>query len=144
MKEPHSPAEPHPATRSDPVQAMALVADLLRENKPVLDRSVLEELRQFSDQEQDLVQELVTIFLADSPMQLLALQDALRDSNWAEVERRSHRLKGSAGSIGATRLREICEQLERYARQGKVASPEAAATVVTHELEALKRELECL
>ncbi|MCW5964199.1 MAG: Hpt domain-containing protein [Bryobacterales bacterium] len=110
----------------------------------ILDRRVLEELRQYSDDTHDLVQELVTLFLADSPMQLLALQQALREANWKEVEKRSHRLKGSAGSIGAERLREICQEIENYARRGPLPTPEQTATAVSHEMEALKIELDRL
>lgn len=108
---------------------------------PVLDRQVLEELRQYSDDEQDLVQELVQIFLADSPMQLLALQDALRDQNWVEVERHSHRLKGSAGSLGGIRLRQLCEAIEQHARQHDIDAPEETAAVICQELQVLKQEL---
>ncbi len=109
--------------------------------KAVLDRRVLEELRQYSDETQDLVQELVTIFLADSPMQLMALQQALRTADWDEVERRSHRLKGSAGSIGAERLRELCQEIELHARQRDLTEPDNASHAVNSELEALKEEL---
>ncbi|MDZ7637821.1 MAG: Hpt domain-containing protein [Bryobacterales bacterium] len=86
---------------------------------PTLDTSVLEELRAYSDEEQDLAEELVGLFLEDSPQQLLALQRALQNADLAEVEKRSHRLKGSAGSIGAVRLREICGALEEAARSGQ-------------------------
>lgn len=107
---------------------------------PTLDRRVLEELREFSDEEQDLAEELVTLFLEDSPEQLLALQTALQCANLAEVEQRSHRLKGSAGSIGALRLREICAEIESLARNGK--PPDVGDTsVLREELEALRGAL---
>jgi HPt (histidine-containing phosphotransfer) domain-containing protein len=107
---------------------------------PTLDRRVLEELREFSDEEQDLAEELVTLFLEDSPEQLLALQTALQCANLAEVEQRSHRLKGSAGSIGALRLREICAEIESFARNGK--PPDVGDTaVLREELEALRGAL---
>ncbi len=125
-----------PLARSGSAQGIA--------SNTVLDRRVLEELRQYSDDSQDLVEELVTLFLADSPLQLMALQQALRDANWGEVERRSHRLKGSAGSIGAERLRELCQEIEEYARRGELAMPEEASTAVSTELEALKQELKTL
>ncbi len=108
---------------------------------PTLDRSVLEELREYSSEEQDLAEELIDLFLEDSPKQLIALQRALRETDRGEVEKRSHRLKGSAGSIGAARLRSICEALESAAREG--AEPIAAATDadVATELDALREAL---
>lgn len=108
---------------------------------PTLDRSVLTELQQMCGPDTNLVEELISIFLADTPMQLLALQDALRNANYVEVERQAHRLKGSASAIGADRLREICEQIEQYARTGLVPAPDSAAQWVDEELSALRKAL---
>lgn len=112
-----------------------------RFNAPTLDTSVLEELRQYSDEEQDLADELIEIFLEDSPKQLMALQRALQNADFGEVEKRSHRLKGSAGSIGALRLREICEALEITARVGTGPIVPTADADVAAEMEALRQAL---
>lgn len=109
-----------------------------RASVPTLDRSVLEELREYSSDEQDLAEELIELFLEDSPKQLLALQTALRNADRGEVEKRSHRLKGSAGSIGAMRLREICEGLETAARANREPLAASADTEVAIELDALR------
>lgn len=108
---------------------------------PTLDRSVLEELREYSSKEQDLAVELIELFLEDSPKQLLALQTALQNADRGEVEKRSHRLKGSAGSIGAMRLREICEGLETAARANREPLATSADTEVAVELDALRKAL---
>lgn len=108
---------------------------------PTLDRSVLEELREYSSEEQDLAVELIELFLEDSPKQLLALQTALQNADRGEVEKRSHRLKGSAGSIGAMRLREICEGLETAARANREPLATSADTEVAVELDALRKAL---
>ncbi|MCU0228677.1 MAG: Hpt domain-containing protein [Bryobacterales bacterium] len=134
MTNPHLP-DAHPGANSNARNPAG---------RTVLDRRVLDELRQYSDDSQDLVQELVTIFLADSPMQLLALQQALQTADWEEVERRSHRLKGSAGSIGAERLRELCQEIEQHARLRDLSHPDMASHAVKQELEALRDELAAL
>ena len=110
-------------------------------NAPTLDTSVLEELRQYSDEEQDLADELIELFLEDSPKQLLALQRAIQNADLGEVEKRSHRLKGSAGSIGAVRLREICEVLETTARAGTGPIAASADDDVAAEMDALRKAL---
>jgi HPt (histidine-containing phosphotransfer) domain-containing protein len=116
----------------------------IEQGQPVLDQQVLDELRQYSDDEQDLVQELVTLFLRETPMQLLALQQALNEANSEEVQRRSHRLKGSAGAIGASRLREMCEQIELYARNGTLPGPDETLASMNRELDAVSDELKHL
>ena len=108
---------------------------------PTLDRSVLEELREYSSEEGDLAEELIDLFLEDSPKQLLALQHALQNDDRGEVEKRSHRLKGSAGSIGAVRLRQICENLESTARDGHEPIAISVHSDVAAELEALRAAL---
>jgi HPt (histidine-containing phosphotransfer) domain-containing protein len=110
-------------------------------NAPTLDTSVLEELRQYSEKEEDLASELIALFLEDSPKQLMALQQALRAADFGEVEKRSHRLKGSAGSIGAVRLREICESLELNARAGIGPIPASADADISAEMDALRNAL---
>ncbi len=110
-------------------------------NAPTLDTSVLEELRQYSEEEEDLADELIALFLEDSPKQLMALQQALQTADFGEVEKRSHRLKGSAGSIGAVRLREICESLELNARAGIGPIPASANADISAEMDALRHAL---
>lgn len=110
------------------------------DSAPTLDPQVLEELRTFSEEDQDLAEELISLFLEDSPAQLLALQAALRETNLPEVERRSHRLKGSAGSIGALRLREICAEIEEHARHGQPPQ-DVDSGALMHEMDALRLAL---
>lgn len=115
--------------------------DLRGGNVPVLDGSVLEELRQYSSGTQDLAEELITLFLNDSPAQLATLQQALRTGNRDAIERTSHRLKGSAGSIGARRFQQMCEAIETAARDGSQPPAEITESEITAELELLQQTL---
>src|SRR5215210_1078759 len=67
-----------------------------------LDRGVLAGLRELGDQE--LLAELVGLFLEDMPPQLEALREAIEGGDASSVQRVAHTLKGSCGNMGAVRM----------------------------------------
>jgi HPt (histidine-containing phosphotransfer) domain-containing protein len=78
-----------------------------------LDRTVLEGLRELQNEgEPDILEELIELFLADVPSQLVTLREALEVGHAYSVERIAHTLKGSSGNMGATRMTAICSELE--------------------------------
>jgi CheY-like chemotaxis protein len=56
--------------------------------------------------------ELVDIFTTETPETIAALERAIASGDAAGVRRAVHGLKGSAGFIGAVRLRDICAAIE--------------------------------
>lgn len=106
-----------------------------------LDWSILDELSQYETEEGNLAGELVTLFLDESPRQLMLLQSALHSSDFPQVARCSHQLKGSAGAIGALRLREICESVERNARLNQTELSAIASNEIANELDRLREAL---
>lgn len=88
-------------------------------NDPALDASVLEGLRQLNQEGQpDIVREVLTVFLADAPTRLAAIDDAIRAGDAQAIHRTAHTLKGAAGSIGATALQARCRELEEAGKEG--------------------------
>jgi len=89
-----------------------------------LDPAAIENLRQLGGDE--FVAELVQTFLADAPDLLAALQC----SDARDVRRAAHTLKSNAATFGATRLADLCLDLEAQAGAGDVtAAPELAAEI---------------
>lgn len=62
-----------------------------------------------------LLLELVGIFVDEAPGRLVELQGAAAARDAATVERVAHSLKGSAGILGAARLRAASAELEERA-----------------------------
>jgi HPt (histidine-containing phosphotransfer) domain-containing protein len=88
-------------------------------NAPALDANVLESLRQLNqDGQPDVVQEVLTVFLADAEARLAAIDDAIKSGDGTAVHRAAHAFKGAAGNIGATILTEKCRELEEAGRAG--------------------------
>ncbi len=93
---------------------------------PAVDPEVLEMLASLQEPgEPDLVVELVSLFLRDTPERLRALDDRPLDA--AQVTRVAHAVKGSAGNLGASHLQDLAGQLEQAGYQGR--SPDALATL---------------
>jgi CheY-like chemotaxis protein len=69
----------------------------------------------------------VETFFRKAPEDLTQLHEAVRAMRHDEVRRIAHKLKGSAGSLGALQLARLCERLEHAAAN---ASGEASAVLV--------------
>jgi len=80
----------------------------------VINLSVLEGLKKFQQTgEPDFVTELIDLFLSDTAVQLESLRVAVSKNEVAEVRRLAHLVKGSSGNIGATRLADLCHEIEK-------------------------------
>ena len=69
--------------------------------------------------DQELLRELVGIFIDDGPKRLKALREAMTASDVQQLEQVAHSLKGSAAILGASRLQESALALEEAAHDGR-------------------------
>jgi CheY-like chemotaxis protein/HPt (histidine-containing phosphotransfer) domain-containing protein len=82
----------------------------------------------------DIVAEVIAIFLADAPVRLAALREAVKKGDLAAAGRTAHTLKGSAGHLGAKTLVALCTRFEDKARAGAVDSARFAVEAIEEEL----------
>lgn len=68
--------------------------------------------------DEDLLCDLVQLFLSDTPPRCQQLNQEVQAGNAAEVHRLAHVLKGSLGAIGAKNVMETAAQLETAAKIG--------------------------
>lgn len=100
----------------------------------VLDQTALEALRDLNDEgDDDLLVELIDLFLEDAPTRINSMRDAIAKQDWTAVASLAHSLKGSCGSLGAMHMAELCNRLEQHGRAG---GPHAPAELMFAELEA--------
>jgi HPt (histidine-containing phosphotransfer) domain-containing protein len=84
-----------------------------------LDPAVVERLRQLTPPgEPDVLQEILTVFLAEVPRRIDRLKTAWAGQDAHEVQRAAHSLKGSSGNIGADAMSELCRTIDERARTG--------------------------
>jgi HPt (histidine-containing phosphotransfer) domain-containing protein len=79
----------------------------------VVDEKILEGYRLLQDDgEPDVVTEFIDTFLSDLPARLAAIEAAVTSEQPTALRSAAHALKGSAATIGAPHLSELCSQLE--------------------------------
>jgi CheY-like chemotaxis protein/HPt (histidine-containing phosphotransfer) domain-containing protein len=67
---------------------------------------------------------VIELFLRLAPQQIEALLGAARAADPQQVRAMSHKLKGSAASLGARGLSDLCAQLQEDAERGEIADAE--------------------
>jgi HPt (histidine-containing phosphotransfer) domain-containing protein len=87
----------------------------------VLDMTALDALRSLQDDgEDDLLAELIDLFLEDAPTRISSMREAIAREDWSDLGAWAHSLKGSCGSLGATHMADLCGKLEAMGRHGGV------------------------
>ncbi len=103
---------------------------------PVFDRAVLE--AQFGEDADELLAELLPLFLESSEPALVKLQAAIESGTSAEIAQHAHGLKGASSSIGAMLFSSLCSQLESAARRGVVDEAPALMTTISAEFKRIR------
>jgi CheY-like chemotaxis protein/HPt (histidine-containing phosphotransfer) domain-containing protein len=127
-------AAPRPEGRRE-ATAPAMVANpapLVR-----LDPNRLNMVRSLKSGGPDLARRVVGLFLETTPGIMARLRLAAISGDALEISRAAHSLRGSSRELGAVRLAQLCEEIERLARDGKLSDP---ASIVAE----LEREYECV
>jgi CheY-like chemotaxis protein/HPt (histidine-containing phosphotransfer) domain-containing protein len=106
-------------------------------------RSVLDELRELQeDDEDDLVLKLIELYLGDVDARMQSIIDAYSQSDSKALEYAAHALKGSSANVGALRLVELCEEIERKAVRRIVNFEDDSLRQIKLEVTSVKAELE--
>ncbi|MBI2813097.1 MAG: Hpt domain-containing protein [Opitutae bacterium] len=91
-----------------------------------LNPAAIQALRDLSpDGGQEFFQELVAIYLADTPKHLAQLEDALNRQDAAVARRAAHTMKGSSGNFGAEELAKLAHEIEKACKSSNVAAATA-------------------
>ncbi len=106
--------------------------------KPVFNRG---ELLDRLGGNQELLKEVIQVFLNDVPLQIENLKKRLAEEEKAAVVRQAHTLKGAAANIGAERVRETAWELEQAAGGGDWEKVRAVARALESRVESLKAHL---
>ena len=88
---------------------------------PVLDQSVLDELRESVGDDDAFIADLVATYLGESADHLAAMDAAAAAGDAAAIVRPAHTLKSSSAALGAMRLSVIARDIEIAGRAGNTA-----------------------
>lgn len=111
----------------------------------VLDHSALDGLRDLQeDGEDDLIKELIEIYIADAPSYIADISLAVESANAHAMERAAHTLKGSSASLGANLLAAACLEMEKLGRSNSVEGAPELLAHIEREFERARRALEAM
>jgi CheY-like chemotaxis protein/HPt (histidine-containing phosphotransfer) domain-containing protein len=82
-------------------------------------------LRQRLGGDDELMTDVIQVFLEDLPARLAAIRDAVNNRNAGALHAAAHALKGSAGNLSAGGLFEAARVLERIATESRMDAAEA-------------------
>lgn len=69
-------------------------------------------LNEYTDGDPEMVKELIGVFFETFDESLLHLKEHIKDGECAEWSETAHKLKGAAGYVGASVLREHCAKAQ--------------------------------
>jgi HPt (histidine-containing phosphotransfer) domain-containing protein len=105
----------------------------------VLDAPTLADLREAGD---ELLFELIEIFVHETPQRLSVLMEAIATNDCALAERTAHTLKSSAATFGATSMRTVAAEAEMAAHSGQLDRIGPMFESLKHEFEYVREALE--
>ncbi len=91
----------------------------------------LDEVRAMFDGDEEVVQQLLSVFFRDFDKTVNGLQEAAAGADCARLAELGHAIKGSVGLFGARRATEAAARLEQLGRDGSAAAASQAALVVS-------------
>jgi CheY-like chemotaxis protein/HPt (histidine-containing phosphotransfer) domain-containing protein len=102
--------EAGPPRQSEPAAAAEI---------PTIDRAKLRDLQKLQGNDASFLGEIIELFAADGERRVVAMRRALAARHGPDLRREAHTLKGSGRELGAARLVEVCQQVEK---RGKAAA----------------------
>ncbi|MGA7215490.1 MAG: Hpt domain-containing protein [Terrimicrobiaceae bacterium] len=89
----------------------------------------------------DILPQLIEIFLETAPRTIELARKALEDSQAEELSKAAHSLRGSCSNFGAERLRELCARLDDVGRIGSLQGAPELFESVEKEFVRVRAEL---
>ncbi|NOZ11284.1 MAG: response regulator [Gammaproteobacteria bacterium] len=89
---------------------LIMMPSSVTQDTDTIDTGVLQDLRMLGSD--NFLKDLIVLFTEDSEQLVDSIELALSSQKWSEVRDLAHKLKGSAGNLGAKRLAQRCEYLE--------------------------------
>src|SRR2546421_1639212 len=108
---------PSSAAAARPTESQTRVTQAITTGQMEIDPAVLRNLADLLEGDgPGGLPEMIALFLQESTARLGRVRLALERGDARELERAAHSIKGSAGTFGAHRVRELADRIEQAAR----------------------------
>lgn len=124
------------------VLAAAMPVAATPQRPPAVDVQVLATLRELQEPgEPDFVIELVDHFLEETPIRLAGMARAIAAGEAQDLNRLSHSLKASCGTLGALHMSSLCATLEHAGAEAHLEDTGTTLDAARAEFERVKSAL---
>lgn len=106
------------------------------------DFTMLNMFKELSDDGNDAVKEIISIFLGDAPKYLVHIKEAIAQEDARALNEAAHSLKSSSANLGATELSRQCQSMENLGRSGTTEGAQSQLRAMEVTLEKVKVILE--
>ncbi len=121
---------------------VAPAPDVLSAPSGIIDWARLDGLRELQeDGDDDILTELVDLFIADVPVRLTALSAAIEREDPNAVSTEAHALKGSCANLGAVQMADTCAMVETRASAGDLSDAADAFNRLTAQFDQARAAL---
>jgi HPt (histidine-containing phosphotransfer) domain-containing protein len=83
----------------------------------------MDQLLSLDDGELGLLEEMLGLYKEDTPGRIEAIEHTIGTGDLGDMADVAHAVKGSAGTMGAPKVRAVAAQLEGAGRTGKIETP---------------------
>ena len=113
-------------------------------SEPSIDAQTIQSLRDLGSEDDDLLGEVIDLYLDDSRGRIETMRAALAASNAEQLSSAAHAMKSASANVGAMRVRTLCESLEMIGRGGTTDGAAPLFDDLQREYAGAKSELEAL
>ncbi len=108
----------------------------------VIDTSAFTQFKAiWGDEAGEFIDELIAIYFQNAPNLLNAIETAYAEGNANDLRRHAHTLKSNSATLGATRMTELCQQLENAAANSNMEEARGLITSVKEEYQRVHNAL---
>ncbi len=93
-------------------------------------------------QDEKLVKMLLSEYLKDLPIQIKVLSDKILVKNLHDAARQAHKIKGTAGNVGAEMLQHLMMAMEKAVEQSDYVKMDELLIEIENQFSAIKHEVE--
>ncbi len=110
------------------------------EETPIDDMGIinLKELLKNIDNDQELFEELITIYLDESKDLLEGVESAIKTENYASLKLNAHSLKGSSQNFGSNQFAQVAAEIELAGKEENIEVAKCALPKLKEEFEKVK------
>lgn len=111
--------------------------------EPILDKEALSLLRDLRvEGKPDVFAELVASYEQEAPALIAAIRKAIAEAHSEKLRAAAHTLKGASRNLGATRLGDMCAEVEKIGKAGLVNVDPALLREIESEYPRVRDALE--